>query len=260
VEGIQSIDRAFAILRTLAAGGNRGMRLADIFPVAELTKSTTHRILQTLTRERIVDQDPASGLYFLSYDLFTLGVAAGSRFGLTELAWPSLVRLAERTADTVYLSVRDRLDAVCIARMEGDFPIKTLTLKVGDRRPLGVGAGSLALLAFAEVDEIRAIVGANFSRPGPFPRYDEMAVYAMIEDTRRAGFSVNDGNVIHGMSAVGVPICQPTCAVAALSVAAITERMLPPRRTNIVTWLRAEADEIERLLRPLGRAALGSGR
>lgn len=236
------------------------MRLVDIVPAAELNKSTTHRILQSLTRSRIVDQDPDTGVYFLGYDLFTLGVAAGSRFGLIELARPSLLRLAERTGDTVYLSIRERLEAVCIARMEGDFPIKTLTLKLGDRRPLGVGAGSLALLAFAGDDEISAIVAANFSQPGPFPRYAVPAVNAMIEEARRDGYAVNDGNVIDGMSAIGVPIHQSGRVVAALSVAAITERMRPPRRADIVTWLKAEAAEIERLLQPLGGAALGSGR
>ena len=56
-------------------------------------------------------------------------------------------RLAERTQDTVFLSARDRDEAVCLERVIGDYPIKTLTLSIGDRRPLGVGAGSLALLS-----------------------------------------------------------------------------------------------------------------
>lgn len=260
LDGIQSIDRALAILRALADGGNHGMRLADIVPVVDLTKSTVHRMLQALARAGLVDQDKHSGLYYLGYDLFRLGVAARNRFGLADLARPSLIRLAERTGDTVYLSIRDRLDAVCIAREEGSFPIKTLTLNIGDRRPLGVGAGSLSLLAFAGDEDVRHVVQANFSRLGSYPRYDEPSVYAMVEDSRRRGYSLNDGNIIDGMSAVGVPILDAGGVSAALSIAAISSRMQPPRRANIVSWLQAEAVEVRRLLQPLGNAVLDAGR
>jgi DNA-binding IclR family transcriptional regulator len=254
LDGIQSLDRALAILRVLAKHGNEGMRLVEIYPLVDLTKSTAHRILQALTQSGIVTHE--RGLYYLGYDLFTLGVAAGNRFGLSDLARPSLVRLAERTGDTIYLSIRDRFDAVCIARQEGDFPIKTLTLKLGDRRPLGVGAGSLALLSFTDDEDVRNVVGANFGRSPPYPRYDETSVYSMIETSRRQGYAVNEGNVIPGMSAIGVPIRSSTGVVAALSVAAITERMRMPRRTNVVTWLQTEAAEVERLLHPLGHVVL----
>lgn len=260
MDGITSVDKAVAVMRVIAEGGRHGMRLTDIYPAAELSKSTAHRILQALIHIGMVEQDPTSGLYFLGYDLFALGVAAGNRFGLVDLSHASMTRLAERTGDTVYLSIRDRLESVCVAREEGAFPIKTLTLKVGDRRPLGVGAGSLALLAFTDDEDMHAVVRANFSRPGQYSRYDEPAVYGMIEDSRRQGYSLNDGNIIDGMSALGVPIRGEGGVIASLSVAAVTERMRAPRRSNIVAWLQAEAAEIERLLRPLGRAALSFGR
>ena len=47
--------------------------------------------------------------------------------------------------------------SICSARALGDYPIKALTLDVGIRRPLGVGAGGLAILCAlpeAEADEI----------------------------------------------------------------------------------------------------------
>jgi len=256
LDGIQSINRALSILKALSANGNIGSRLTDIVDTANLTKSTTYRILQALVQAGLVEQDPKTGLYFLGYDLFRLGIAAGNRLGLADLARPSMERLAERTGDTVYLSIRDRFEAVCIARVEGNFPIKTLTLTAGDRRPLGVGAGSLAILASMRDEDARAAIYANFGQRTPYPKYDESSVYGMIEDSKRRGYSINDSNVIEGMSALGVPIRDASGVVGAISVAAITERMLPPRQQNIAAWLLAEATEIEKRLLPLDQKNL----
>ena len=45
-------------------------------------------------------------------------------------------------------------DAVCIDRRLGSYPVKTLTVEVGTKRPLGIGAGSLAILRGAKVDTL----------------------------------------------------------------------------------------------------------
>lgn len=245
----QTIERAMRLLRAVAAGNGAGRRLADIVEAAQLSKSTTHRLLQALAGQGAVEHHPDSGLYFLGYGLFEMAIAAGNRFGLLERAKPALARLAERTEDTVYLSVRDGCEAICLARSEGPFPIKTLTLNVGDRRPLGAGAGSLALLAFQPDADIRRIVQENFRRPGRYPRFDVESVAALVQATRRQGFALNDGRIVEGMSAIGVPVLdREGVAIAAISIAAITSRMKPERRANIVALLDAEARRLEQQL------------
>ena len=77
-----------------------------------------------------------------------------------------MARIAEATGDTVFLTQRSGLDAVCVDRQEGTFPIKTFTLEIGMRRPLGVGTGSLAILSALSEEEIQAIVNSNPPRYG----------------------------------------------------------------------------------------------
>ena len=197
-ESNQGIERALRLLKAVAAGNSTGRRLGDIVDATGLSKSTTHRLLHALVDQGAVEYQPDTGLFFLGYGLFEICIAAGSRFGLLELAEPVLRRLVERTEDTVYLSVRDGLDAICVARMEGTFPIKTLTLNVGDRRPLGAGAGSIALLAFQPEEELTRIVQENFRRPGKYPRLNTVNVTALVQATRRQGFALNDGLLVKG--------------------------------------------------------------
>ena len=247
----QNIGRATMVLKALAANSADGLRLTDVVNATSLGKATVHRVLSGLVAHGLVDQDKATGRFFLSLKLIGWAMAAGDRFGLARLAAPALARLAKRTEDTIYLSLRSGDEAICIERREGPFPIKTLTLRVGDRRPLGVGAGSLAMLAFLpdeEVEQVIATQGVEQARFG----IDEMTMRDMIATARRLGYTLNDERLIPGMSAVGVPIRRPNGQpFAALSVAAISTRLQLPRRDTIVASLRQEAELIEAELKPI---------
>ena len=247
----QNIGRATMVLTALAANSAEGLRLTDVVNATSLGKATVHRVLSGLVAHGLVDQDKASGRFFLSLKLIGWAMAAGDRFGLARLAAPALARLAKRTEDTIYLSLRSGDEAICIERREGSFPIKTLTLRVGDRRPLGVGAGSLAMLAFLPDEEVEQVIAAQGAEQARFG-IDEMTMRDMIATARRLGYTLNDERLIPGMSAVGVPIRRPNGQpFAALSVAAVSTRLQPPRRDTIVASIKQEAEQIEAELEPI---------
>lgn len=239
-------SREGRILRLLARDPALGMRLSDLAQGTGLGKSTVHRLLSGLKAAGLVDQDAETRRYHLGFELYLLGQAAAARFGLLELAKPSLQRLVDQTEDTVYLVAHDGSDAICLARLEGAFPIKTLTMNVGDRRPLGIGSSAMALLSFLPDDEIERIVEANMQRYKQFPFFDLAGVFAAVEATRRQGYALTDGIIIAGLQAVGVPIMDARGRpVAAITVGAIAERMRPERRANIVAAIQREVRRIE---------------
>ncbi|HZQ61201.1 MAG TPA: helix-turn-helix domain-containing protein, partial [Casimicrobiaceae bacterium] len=145
-DGTQSIQRAAMLVRVIASRSRTGMRLSEVVQHAHLERSTARRILKCLAAEGLVTQDAASRRYFLGPLVFELGLAAAPRFNLVDTCRPSLQRIAEKTGDTVFLTVRSGYDSVCLDRREGSFPIKALMMEPGTRRPLGAGAGGLALL------------------------------------------------------------------------------------------------------------------
>lgn len=247
----QNIGRATMVLTSLAANSAEGMRLTDVVNATSLGKATVHRVLSGLVAHGLVDQDKASGRFFLSLKLISWAMAAGDRFGLARLAGNAMSRLSQRTQDTVYLSLRSGDEAVCIERREGSFPIKTLTLRLGDRRPLGVGAGSMAMMAFLADEEINRVIAAQSAEMSRYGT-DEMTLRDMIATARKLGYALNDERLIPGMSAVGVPIRRPSGQpFAALSVAAISSRLQLPRRDTIVASLKQEAEQIEAELLPI---------
>lgn len=249
----QSLDRAIGLLEQIAGQAREGMALTQLARATSLSKATTHRLLAGLKGLGLVDYDASSRRFLPGLKLYRMGVAASARFDMARIAGDSLSRLANETADTVYLSLRLNDDSICVARREGGFPIKTLTLSVGDIRPLGLGAGSLALLAFLPDSEIDRAMERNRPRLARHPNYDSASLKRLVKETRERGFALNDGMMLSEMAAVGVPVRQPDGEViAAISVAAIRNRMGGARRATIVRLLKAEAKAIE--------AALGGAR
>lgn len=249
---MQSLERAALILRVVADKKTTGAKLADVSEATDLSRSTAHRFMGALAQVGLLEHDQTTGTYYLGLDLCEYGAIAANRYGLRDASHPSLARLTERTGDTVYMSIRRTYEAVCIERYEGEYPIKTLTLDVGDRRPLGVGAGSLALLSFQSDDFVARAISANAAEAEAKWGISADRILALVEETRRNGFACNQGLVAPGMTALGAPIYGADGeAVAALGIGAITSRMDEARRAQIVAWLLEEAGETERRLTKL---------
>ncbi len=241
----QNVARAALVIDALAAARTQGLRLTDVVEKTGLGSATVHRLLAGLAAHGFVDLDRSSNRYFVGLKMVSWTAAATERYGLAAYADGELERLCRETGDTVYFSMRSGWDAVCVDRREGAYPIKTLTLALGDRRPLGVGAGSLALLAFQPDSFIEQVVASDEVRRAAagiaLPKLEEM-----MAETRQKGFALNEGHLIAGMSGVAIPVRKHDGhAVAAISVAAITTRLTGDRLASVVEGLRAAAAAIE---------------
>lgn len=245
---VKTVDRIAVLLRVLAGHGADGVSLSEVARITGYGPATTHRLLAALTDVGFAFQDLRSKHYRLGAVVATLGRAALQQ-DVAVLADGALARLAEATGDTVFASVREGLAAICIGRAIGRFPIRTLTLDVGDRRPLGVGAGSLALLATLGDAEIAQVLARNVLWLKDFDGFTADALHRLVERTRADGYAFNDGLIVPAMNAVGVAVRDADGRpLFALSLAAIRDRMTPDRRAELVNHLKREAAEIERRL------------
>ena len=254
IAGAQSIRRAVGILRLLAVGQERGVRLTDIAEESGLNRTTVHRILRVLAEEGAVEQDAESRRYMIGQEVSLLGLARSARFPIRAIADPYLQHICEHAGDTVFLTIRNGFDSICVERKTGSYPIKVLSIEVGARRPLGVGVGGLALLAFLAEDEAAAIIKANEQR---LSRH-KLAPAKLIErvrQTRSKGYAYTEVGVVPGTRAIAVPVLDASREpVAAISIAATTERLPAARVTALVDLMREQAGLISRRLAEIERA------
>lgn len=248
---VKTVDRVATLLRALATHGD-GAMLSAVARETGLGKGTVHRLLAALIDVGFVFQDPDTRRYRLGVGMAMLAQNA-HQHEVSSLALPFLEKLAEELGDTIYASVREGAAAVCVAREIGAFPIRTLSLGVGDRRPLGVGSGSLALLAALKDDQIETILSRNVSWMARYPGHSRADILATVAETRRHRHSFVDGKLIAGMRAIGVPVLDAAGEpVAALSMAAISQRVQGERRAMIVRLLQRAAIDLGKAMQAKG--------
>ena len=250
--GIQSLDRALAILRSTARRRDAGIRLAEIVTECALNRSTAHRFMQALAELGLLTQD-LTGRYAIGPEIVRLaGHAPVVSNRVVETA-AIRRRLAEETGDTVFLSESDGAGMTCTARDEGHWPVKVLTLDVGTWRPLGVGAGGIALLGAHPAETRAALVEANAAQYSAFG-LDPDDVLDLAEAAATRGYAVDRGRVLTGVTGIGVvlPHSASWPAPASLSIAATSDRMTDSRIAWVAGRLREAAGYGD-----AGRPALG---
>lgn len=249
VAGTQAIGRAMLVLRAIASAGRRGVRVADIVAMSALPQATVSRMLAALLREGVVERDERLRKYFVGPVIHELGLVARTHYALPQACHHAMQWLAEETQDTIYLSERRGTEATCTAAEEGSYPIKALPLHVGIRRPLGVGAGGLAILAAMAPVQAQEIMRANAPRYPAYGGIDLDYLTRAIEETCRQGWSTVSNKATHGMTAIGAAIHGPSGEpVGALSISAISARMTPERQAALGRLLLKQCDAISQAL------------
>lgn len=222
-------------------------RLADIAEGSGVNKATALRLIDSLIAEGFVVRDEATKRYMLGDEALALGIAMQGRDHIRDRARPALLRLAAATGDTLLLSTRSGIESVCIDREFGSYPIRANYLDVGMRRLLGVGAGSLALLAWLPDDEVEAVL--SLVEPRLVRRYPRINVDLLRREvllSRQRGYALLLDVVVDQMGGVGVPVFgSDGRPLAAISLAALTSR-ITPRLAQLVPLLRKAADELSR--------------
>jgi DNA-binding IclR family transcriptional regulator len=226
VGGAQAISRSVHVLRTVAQLQRSGATASRVAHATGLSRPTVFRMLRALEAERVLERRGTERSYWLGPLAYELGLAARPE-APSRSRWQATVELvASRTRLTSYLIGRSGDEAVCLICIQGATAIRAMPVEVGQRVPLGIGAGSLAIFASLSDDEIDRII-ASQSRPvSVFPGGAETRDHLIgrIRHAREAGFSVSSGTVAKGVSGVGVLIPGTSAQLRlALTVSAVAQ-------------------------------------
>jgi len=225
---IDALTQALRVLDAFLLHDETGMSLAQLSREVALNKSRVFRILTTLQLRGYLERDPLTRHYRLGLKFIELGEAARRRVTLIEAADPVLTELAQVTGETIFLGVRDGLDAVCVAMRESHHPVR-LTAQVGRRVPLYVGGVPKVLLAFLPRPEQAEVLRRLRLVPiTPVTITSRAVLRRHLEVIRRQGYAVTADDLDLGATSIAAPILGGGGElIAALSVAGPTERFTP---------------------------------
>lgn len=245
---VRAVSRAVAVLRAFTPE-HPYCTLMEVAQSAALDKATARRLLRTLMEDGLVRQDRETQRYSLTLGMVQLAAAVHTG-GLREEARPAMAQLAKETGATTFLSVAEDKGALCLERIHGHDPVHVQWWNVGSHMPWNCGAGPRLLLAFADDARVTA-ASAHFRALTPSSETNLRRLRKHFAAVRQRGYEVAIDDVVHGLSAVAVPVRDRSGAlVAALSLGGLTHLILKDDgEPRALDKLRAAATEIEPHLR-----------
>ncbi len=240
--GAQAALRAVRLLK-LFTPERPELRLAEISDKSGLNKTTTHRLLQALHSESLVERNRDSGTYRLGPVLMALGVQALSSNDLRLRARPLLKKLANDSGETATLEVPIDdtmliLDEVTSRHFVG------AAGNVGTRWPVHATSTGKAVIAFDEHgmarigDELRALTNRTIA--------DRRQLEAELENVRRRGYAQTVDELEDGFSGVATVVRgRAGDVIGALSICGPTQRLPAERRTRLGATLKEAAERLQ---------------
>jgi DNA-binding IclR family transcriptional regulator len=202
--GIQSLERAFAILEEVARN-REGINLAELSKAVGLHNSTTFHLAKTMVQLGYLAQVADSKRYRVGTGLFTLAAGALEENTLLAVATPVLETLTRETGEAGHFAIRSGNDVVVIARTAGSGLLQMVD-RAGAQRPAHATALGKVLLAALDDQQIRQFLG-----PEPLRRYtaktivDRDALLREIDEVRRKGIAYDDGEFDAEIRCAAVP-------------------------------------------------------
>lgn len=210
---VQSVERAFAVLQSLASGP------AGVSEVAERTglpKSTASRLLSTLVEIGAVEQSELLGVYGLGELIIDLSAAASPGRNLVTLVRPHLQELVAEIGEAAGLGMLDGFAVYYYDQVDSDHEVQVRDW-TGESVDAHVVSSGLVLMAWAD-DELRG----EFLRR-PLARWtdrtmtDPAQLARRLDEVREAGFAWVYEEMSEGLNSVAAPIFNPAgTAIAAI--------------------------------------------
>lgn len=200
---VKPVINALHILQLLTKTGEPE-RAVDIARQLGINQSTCFNILRTLVSEEVVAFDSLSKTYTPGIALARLAGQVVSQGQRIEVVKPLMRELARRFSVTVTLWRPIGLDRIVLVSSEVSPADLRIDMAEGQRLPYMMGASGrfFAGQRGLDEDEMRAAFERiRWSEPLAFDTY-----WREVEDAKRRGYAIDDGNFARGIMAIAAPV------------------------------------------------------
>lgn len=202
---MQTIDRAFGVLRSLADRSGTST-LAEVSEGSGLPKSTTSRILAALEELGMVDR--VGGRYSIGSGLATLTHGASPVGSLRDLAWPSLLALADELGENAALAVADRDRVLYVDSVDGPGAVQVQSW-TGERVLYHGSAAGLALMTGWTDEDIAGYAERGLEALTPATVTSPIGLERRMAQVRSDGFAWTRAEFSDEVNGLAAPVSGP---------------------------------------------------
>jgi len=232
MSAVQSVQRAFSVLRSLSVGP---AGVSEIAERTELPKSTVARLLSTLVDIGAVEQSDSASTYGLGETLVELSAAAAPGRNIVSISRPHLQDLVDLLEEDAGVGVLDGRGVYYLDQVNAGQEVQ-LRDWTGETVDAHVVSSGLVLMAFSSDEEQAAMLAEPFSPWCERSITDPVAIIRRLESVRRDGFAWTMEEMAEGINSVAAPVFDPTGSViGAIHVHGPAYRFPDPDRRDAIT-------------------------
>jgi len=245
---IGAVDKALIVLQAISRF-ERDVPLGTLAEKVGYPKSTLVRLLRTMSRHGVVQQDPRTRRYRLGTSLVRLGKAAERQFDLERIVRPQLAGLTQSTGETASFAVLEGDRAVYLVQVLSDSIIRGVP-PIGAELDLHCTAVGKVLLTSFSDERIEWLI-----REHGLPRHTEKTIVNAeslrkeLERIRRNGYALDDEEAEPGGRCIAAPVLDDRCdVIGAVSITGPTTRMQMDQIKDLAVLVCRAAEKVTKAL------------
>lgn len=249
---LKSLSGALQLMRYFTAEQSVwGVR--ELAAASGVHRAVVQRVLATFAEEGFLVQDEL-GRYALGLRWFELGEIVRHTLSPTEVVKPALSRLAQQTGETVFLSLLDGHEGLCLDMAHSGQPLR-FSIEEGQRFALDTGSHGKAMLAFqgpALCDE----VCRRTSTQAHGHVVDRAALDAHLARIREDGWAYTSEEAVPGVSGLAIPLWSKDkrTVIGSLAIAGPVQRLDEQAVPKFLDALHEARQTVERAIGLIKRA------
>jgi DNA-binding IclR family transcriptional regulator len=201
MSGVQSVERAFAVLRCLS-GGPAGV--TDVADRVSLPKSTVSRMLSTLEDLGMVEQAEPGGSYRVGTGMIEIAAAVLPGRSMIAAVRPHLHVLVKATGEAAGLSIADGFDVLYLDQVDANNQVQIRDW-TGERVRAHTVSSGQVLLAFGAIDADKYL-SQPLERTASGTVTDAAAMRARFAEIAAKGYAWAFEEFLDGLNSVAAPI------------------------------------------------------
>jgi len=205
MSGVQSIERAFAVLRVLSLGPTG---VTDIADRTDLPKSTVSRLLAALEVEGAVEQRQLGGDYQLGSGLAALAGAGNPTASMAAVVRPFLMELTNSIGESAGFTVKYGRDVYWVDNVEQQALVQVQD-QTGHYARMHTVPSGLTILAMLDADALDRYLAEPLERVTDRTPSDPAALRRLLTRIRNAGVFWSLEELDEGINAIAAPFCGP---------------------------------------------------
>jgi IclR family transcriptional regulator, acetate operon repressor len=246
--GVQSIDRAVAILRCFD-GRRPELGISELARSTGLSTTTVHRLLAAMQKNHLVRQT-GTKRYGLGPFLLQLANSGAIPRTFREAALPFMTDLRDEFDETVGLhEFIGKGHRIVAAQVESHQELRRTYTDIGVPIKLAHGAPGKAIWSALPVDEFRRLLAEPIERKTDATTVDPVEVERELGVARARGYASSKGQRTVGIYAIAAPVFDHTQKViGAIGVSVPEVRMTADRADLMGTRVREVAWQLSTAL------------